>query len=1025
MSEVQSRPAAPRGRTSSRGGRSSHGPRGGGRGGRHTTNGGKPDSAPNPSYEDEGEIGQLKKKYSAQLGPMKQLFSDWTDEDIVFALNETDGDLERTIDRITEGSISQWGEVKKTKDRSRSKVKDSPQTLSADASTAPPGRGSRGGRGGHEGSRPGRGGRASDRGGRGSSRSGRGASAAATNGNRALSTPAVESAVNGNKDSVPTDESPAWGAPVSKDDDDAAADSWETTAAAPQQSTDDVWKDIAASNEPASTIARPKSSVIPDGAKKSWASMFAKPTPPAVPRPAAVPAAAAASSKSGSRKPTGRKGDTERLPSSSDALPNADVTPPATSLTEPEPNITPSKDALTETNLEQVLDTSAGPPTATAASTIASSKDPRSAANTPFSSSAQLPTKGSQGGGYAATAYKATNTPGRTSSFQRRVLEQQEAVVMPGNRDVDRAGVQFGSLGLNGSSEDPDVDEEREDPETRTQPPQHSPVAQPRAALPPAATGVAQGLPAQAQPVPKEPESTPRQAPGLPALSQQSQHQQQAILAQQTSPQAAAAAAQPAAQQGAQVTHSYDPFDRYAQNTIPQDPTHAARKAYDPFGNQTGQAQSQSQQQQQQLDGYASQQQIGQAANVHQASTQAQQPQAGSLSSASNDYSSYYTSDAQRANYQQYYGSQYGQHSGQSQQDAGAAQHRAGSGYGQGAAATAAADPSASYPAGPAQTRLGQAGAAASSGHTTPNPSAAPGQPQHQGLHGQQSHVPGQQPQNQGGAHTGYPYGHPYYSSPYYAAYMNQFGYGQNYGGPYGGKGGPYGQPHQGYGMSPQGSFDHSSSPANVGGFGQGRDAAAHSVGGAADYGRAAPSHQTQQQASTGSGAYGSLPDVFGRGGFQSQNQNQQHQHQATNQPGGADDTLKGFGDVKAAGGAGGPSGPSPALNQPGRPGSAVGSAAIAQEQPAGPLSQHSQTAQQGYGGYPSHLNHNTHGGAQGAQYGGLGGLGGGHQASGQQSHQGGGGYGGYGSGYNSNYYGSGGRGGGGSGGGWGGNYGH
>ena len=34
------------------------------------------------------------------------MFPDWTDEDIVFALQETDGDLQATIERISEGIVS-------------------------------------------------------------------------------------------------------------------------------------------------------------------------------------------------------------------------------------------------------------------------------------------------------------------------------------------------------------------------------------------------------------------------------------------------------------------------------------------------------------------------------------------------------------------------------------------------------------------------------------------------------------------------------------------------------------------------------------------------------------------------------------------------------------------------------------------------------------------------------------------------------------------------------------------------------
>lgn len=101
MSEVQSRPAAPRGRGSSRGGRGGYSARGG-RGGRaHTTNGDHATS--HPSIEDESEVGQLKKLYGSKVSTIKEMFPDWTDEDIVFALQETDGDLETTVERITDG----------------------------------------------------------------------------------------------------------------------------------------------------------------------------------------------------------------------------------------------------------------------------------------------------------------------------------------------------------------------------------------------------------------------------------------------------------------------------------------------------------------------------------------------------------------------------------------------------------------------------------------------------------------------------------------------------------------------------------------------------------------------------------------------------------------------------------------------------------------------------------------------------------------------------------------------------------
>lgn len=105
MSEVQSRPSAQRGRSSARGGRAGFGSRGG-RGGRgHATNGDKADNNSLTTIEDDGEVGQLKKQYGSKVGMIKEMFPGWTDEDAVFALQETDGDLGATAERITDGEV--------------------------------------------------------------------------------------------------------------------------------------------------------------------------------------------------------------------------------------------------------------------------------------------------------------------------------------------------------------------------------------------------------------------------------------------------------------------------------------------------------------------------------------------------------------------------------------------------------------------------------------------------------------------------------------------------------------------------------------------------------------------------------------------------------------------------------------------------------------------------------------------------------------------------------------------------------
>lgn len=104
MSEIDSRTTPSRGRSSVRGGRGGFG-RGGPRGGHRQSNGAFKD-VEEPALEDQGEIGELKKQYSTQLPIIKDMFPDWTDVDLVFALQETDGDLQTTIERITEGTYS-------------------------------------------------------------------------------------------------------------------------------------------------------------------------------------------------------------------------------------------------------------------------------------------------------------------------------------------------------------------------------------------------------------------------------------------------------------------------------------------------------------------------------------------------------------------------------------------------------------------------------------------------------------------------------------------------------------------------------------------------------------------------------------------------------------------------------------------------------------------------------------------------------------------------------------------------------
>lgn len=107
MSDVQTRPAASRGRGSAaRGGRGGIA-RGGSRNSTRTNTNGhaKHDSELNalPSLEEGGEIADLNKTHGSKLPILKEMFPDWSEVDLLYALKETDGDEVLTIERITEG----------------------------------------------------------------------------------------------------------------------------------------------------------------------------------------------------------------------------------------------------------------------------------------------------------------------------------------------------------------------------------------------------------------------------------------------------------------------------------------------------------------------------------------------------------------------------------------------------------------------------------------------------------------------------------------------------------------------------------------------------------------------------------------------------------------------------------------------------------------------------------------------------------------------------------------------------------
>lgn len=430
------------------------------------------------------------------------------------------------------GSISQWGEVKKKQPKS----KDS--TTTTDTSRGR-GRGNAEGRGR---------GRAPDRGGA------RGARAAKS-----------ATHTNGTKTAKHSDDSDAHAATTTQAADtnggwDEAPAAGDATAAPVEDWANEPGKDALTSlqtDEP-----KPASNAVPSTAKPGgWAGLFAKPPPAPAPAPQKAPPPTSVPPPPQPDQPT-----VESVPAE-DPTPVEPVLPPPSieaELSEEGPSelpsaphsdtgkdLLPSKDELTEKNLGRLPDTSNPPPSATAASTVASTQDPLAAPET----SKPLLRPGLSG--YATTALKATGGAGRSASHGRKHIEQQEAVIMPGNHAIEKAAVQFGKLGI--GADDVDVDEEREEPETRTQLPDDSPSA-PRASLPPS-LAEAEQAPAASQPqAPAESQPVQRHAPGLPPVHQQHQ-------ASPPSPSA------------------YADQYRYGQQ----------QKPYDPFGQQGPTSQSQTQ----------------------------------------------------------------------------------------------------------------------------------------------------------------------------------------------------------------------------------------------------------------------------------------------------------------------------------------------------------------------------------------------------------------------------------------------
>ena len=678
------------------------------------------------------------------------------------------------------GHATQWGEVKKkNKDRARSKT---PAATSGDGTTQS-GRGSsRGGRGSYEGSRGTRGRGISERGtARGGSRGGLAGTRTRSTANGIAAKDAVVETANEWGDSNSNAGPPAWGATTAETEEEKPRDEadWEAGAggiawdAEPkpagitltpgwgdaEASISEAAKDVtpvapmSASEKPAS-----KSSIIPAGSKGSWASMFkvtsAPPPAPVVkkapiaPKPEPAPATAVAPPPAPPvieepAPPTPKEEEIASLPPPpvapisrspivTPALP--EIIPPK--IAEPEnvspppseqqaiidrpptpPDITntsavdalkvPPPDELTEDNLEKIEDLAPPRPSSTAAGTV----------NTPIPSS--TPARG------LPPLHRA---PGSRSGM-RRILDQQEAVVMPRDHSIDRTAVQFGSMGLNGDLDEPEETETPEQAETVAQPPQHSPIGQPKASLPAsvigsqpqAAVGGPSHSPFSSGQILHDALPAPRNAPGLAPPSHQNQMHLNPISQPPSAPQS---------MQTSQQHQSSSTFQSQSQSqSLPNQSkfTGPEHSKFEPFGQQLNQQQQQQQQQHQHSNhsqspyGYPSHSQ-------HQQPHQQSQQGSTTSSGMPSEYANYYGTEPGRTTYQGYYNqAPYGQHQ-QQPQEQGLNQPRSTSGLGQVGSGLESQPSSTGATSQQPLSRYTPAAQGVESGHASPSPALATAQ---------------------------------------------------------------------------------------------------------------------------------------------------------------------------------------------------------------------------------------------------------------------------------------------------------
>lgn len=334
---------------------------------------------------------------------------DWSDDDLSLCLDESRGELDTAIARISDGHATKFGEVTKKKDKVPKRVEH--------------GNGRGRGRGASTSAARGR----SEFRGRGR---GRGASTSTNGAGRNV--PETTPSTNESIDPVSSSSEPlpAWAMDDAPDTADWTEDSnklestnaeLEDSSAIPAVGSERPPIQTTSNGLAGTTASKPKSRIIDKNSTSSWASI-AKP-PAALKPPPPVQQAAIQTP----------------LPGTSQIVSQGDL------HKETAP--------LTEENLEAVTENQAyipQPPTATVASLQGEpATGPSSLVGAPQTSSAAGGPPGLKSGQINSTINPSGSARTGTPVGGRR-LNQNEAVVMPGSeRDPNtRLGVQFGSLGL-------------------------------------------------------------------------------------------------------------------------------------------------------------------------------------------------------------------------------------------------------------------------------------------------------------------------------------------------------------------------------------------------------------------------------------------------------------------------------------------------------------------------------------------------------------------------------------------------